>query len=129
MTVYLDNASSTVVCPEAVRKAGEIMTENYANPSSSHAFGRLAKKALEEARRRVAEAAGAEPDEIFFTSGGTESNNWAVINGALGAARRGKHIISSGAEHDSVRKSLDILESRGFEITRAAPRPDGSISP
>ena len=129
MTAYFDNASTTAVCREAADKSLEMMTDNYANPSSLHAAGRRAKEALEEARRVTAGALGAAPGELFFTSGGTESNNRAVIFGALGAARRGKHIISSKAEHDSVLKAVDLLESRGFEVTRLSPERDGSIAP
>ncbi|MGI5936984.1 MAG: cysteine desulfurase family protein [Oscillospiraceae bacterium] len=127
--IYLDNAATTRVSPEAARVALEIMTENYGNPSSSHTMGRAAKAALDNAREQVAAALGAsDPSEIFFTSGGTESDNWAILAGAESMRRRGKHVISSLAEHDAVRKALDELESRGFEVTRLAPEDDGSIS-
>jgi len=127
--IYLDNAATTRVCPEAARAALEIMTENYGNPSSSHTMGRAAKAALDKARAQVADALGAsDPGEIFFTSGGTEADNWALLAGAESMRRRGKHIISSLVEHDAVRKALDELESRGFEVTRIAPEDNGSIS-
>ncbi len=129
MEIYLDNASTTRVSPEAARAALEIMTENYGNPSSSHTMGRVAKSALDTARDQLANALGAsDPGEIFFTSGGTESDNWAILAGAESMRRRGRHIISSMAEHDAVRKAVDELESRGFEVTRLVPEDDGSIS-
>lgn len=128
MTAYLDNASTTRVCEEAARAAYETMTENYGNPSSGHNLGRAAGAALKAARQKVSSALGAEPDELFFTSGGTESDNWAVINGALHMKRRGRHIISSAAEHDAVLKSLEVLESMGFNVTRLSPGGDGSVS-
>ncbi len=127
--IYLDNAATTRVCPEAAQAAINAMTEGFGNPSSTHAPGREARNALKSARRDVAAAIGAKPEEIFFTSGGTEGDNWAIRSGAAAMVRRGKHIISSAAEHDAVRKSLDLLEREGFEVTRLAPGPDGAIAP
>lgn len=129
MAIYFDNSSTTMVCPEAIQAAVTIMSENYGNPSSTHIMGRQAKKALDNSRSVIATALGAEPGEIFFTSGGTEADNWAVRGGANYMHHKGKHIISSQAEHDAILKSLDILESEGFEVTRLKPQPDGSISP
>ena len=124
---YLDNSATTRVCPEAARAAMDAMLENYGNPSSTHTLGREAKKLLDASRRQVADALGCTAGELVFTSCGSESDNWAIINGAESMARKGKHIISSVVEHDAVRKALDELERRGFEITRLAPDGTGAI--
>lgn len=128
MTAYLDNAATTMVCPEAAEAALEIMTLNYGNPSSTHTMGRNAKKALDKARAQIANAIGAKPEEIFFTSCGSESDNWAILSGAQLGSHKGKHIISSKAEHSAVLKALDLLETRGYEVTRLIPEKDGSVS-
>lgn len=128
MTVYLDNAATTRVCQEAAQAALLMMTENYGNPSSTHTMGRIAKAALDAARKQIAGAIGAKPEEIFFTSCGSESDNWAILSGAELNHRKGRHIISSEVEHSAVLKSLDALEKRGYEVTRLKPEKDGSIS-
>ena len=128
MEHYLDNAATTKVCDEAAQAALAAMTENYGNPSSTHTKGREANRLLESARKQVSAALGCTPGELIFTSCGSESDNWAIINGAEAMKRRGKHIISSAVEHDAVRRSLDELESRGFEVTRLAPDEKGGIS-
>ncbi len=127
MKAYLDNAATTQVCPEAAAAALRVMTESYGNPSSTHAPGRAAREELKNARETVARSLGAKPEEIFFTSGGTESDNWALRMGAHHSRHKGRHILSSAAEHDAVRKSLDALEAQGYEVTRLAPRTDGAI--
>lgn len=128
MSVYLDNAATTMVCREAADIALMVMTENYGNPSSTHAMGRSAKKTLDAARQQVAAALGARPEEIFFTSCGSEGDNWALLSGAELMHRKGKHIISSCVEHSAVLKALDRLEQQGFEVTRLKPEKDGSIA-
>lgn len=128
MEVYLDNAATTMVCPEAAETALKIMTENYGNPSSTHTKGREAKASLDLARKQVASALGCTPAEVYFTSCGSEGDNWAIIRGAQYMKRAGLHVISSEVEHDAVRKSLDELEKLGFEVTRLSPESDGSIS-
>lgn len=128
MEHYLDNAATTKVCDEAAQAALAAMTENYGNPSSTHTKGREANRLLESARKQVSAALGCTPGELIFTSCGSESDNWAIINGAEAMKRKGKHIISSAVEHDAVRRSLDELESRGFEVTRLAPDEKGGIS-
>ena len=128
MEHYLDNAATTKVCDEAAEAALAAMTENYGNPSSTHTKGREANRLLEKARKQVSAALGCTPGELIFTSCGSESDNWAIINGAEAMRRRGKHIISSAVEHDAVRRSLDELESRGFEVTRLAPDEKGGVS-
>ena len=127
MEHYLDNAATTRVCPEAAQAALEAMTEIYGNPSSTHSLGRAAKKLLDRSRAQVAAALGCAPQELVFTSCGTESDNWAVLGGAEAMKRRGGHVISSAVEHDALRRSLDELESRGFEVTRLRPDKSGAI--
>ncbi|NCB50810.1 MAG: cysteine desulfurase [Clostridia bacterium] len=129
MEIYLDNAATTKVCAEAADAAYIMMTEQYGNPSSTHAKGREAKKSLDLAREQVAGALGCSPSELVFTSCGSESDNWAVIRGAEAMRRGGTHVISSAVEHDALRKSLDSLEKQGFEVTRLAPGSDGAVPP
>ena len=127
MEHYLDNAATTAVCPEAAEAAVRAMTECYGNPSSTHTKGREAAKLLAAARAQVADALGCTPGELVFTSCGSESDNWAILAGAEANRRVGRHVISSAVEHDAVRRSLDLLEQRGWEVTRLMPAPDGSI--
>ena len=127
MEHYLDNAATTKVCEEAAQAALAAMTENYGNPSSTHTKGREANRLLEAARKQVAAALCCAPGELVFTSCGSESDNWAILGGAEAMKRKGKHIISSAVEHDAVRRCLDELESRGFEVTRLAPDERGGI--
>jgi len=127
MEHYLDNSATTKVCPEAAEAALMAMTEIYGNPSSTHTKGREAKKLLDTARNQVASALGCTAQELVFTSCGSESDNWAIIYGAEYMKRKGKHIISSAVEHDAVRKALDELEGRGFEVTRLLPDSSGAI--
>lgn len=129
MEVYLDNAATTRVCPEAADIAYKMMLENYGNPSSTHTKGREAKAVLDNARKQLAAALDCAPSEVFFTSCGSEGDNWAIINGAESMRRKGMHVISSAVEHDAVRKSMDELKRRGFEVTMLSPEQDGSISP
>ena len=127
MDIYLDNAATTRVCPEAADMAYRVMTEQYGNSSSTHARGREAKKLLDAARRELALCLGCQPKELAFTSCGSEADNWALLSGAWAASARGGHVISSMAEHDAVRKSLDELERRGYEVTRLPPDPSGAV--
>lgn len=128
MHIYLDNAATTRVCPEAAEAALHMMTETYGNPSSTYRLGREAKTAVDTARKQVADALGCAPDEVYFTSCGSEGDNWALISGARLMRHQGKHIISSAVEHDAVRRSLDFLEKEGFEITRLQPDAHGGIA-
>ena len=127
MEHYLDNSATTKVCPEAAEAAMLAMTEVYGNPSSTHTKGREAKQLLDKSRKQVADALGCTAQELVFTSCGSESDNWAILNGAELMRRKGMHIISSQVEHDAVRKSLDELERRGFEVTRLKPDDTGAI--
>ena len=127
MEHYLDNSATTKVCPEAAEAAMLAMTEIYGNPSSTHTKGREARQLLDKSRKQVADALGCTVQELVFTSCGSESDNWAILNGAELMRRKGLHIISSQVEHDAVRKSLDELERRGFEVTRLKPDETGAI--
>lgn len=128
MRIYLDNAATTQVCPEAAEAALHMMTDCFGNPSSTYKLGREAKAAVDTARKQVADALGCIPDEVYFTSCGSEGDNWALISGARLMRHQGKHIISSAVEHDAVRRSLNFLEKEGFEITRLQPDTCGGIS-
>ena len=129
MEIYLDNAATTRVSPEAAEAALRAMREEYGNPGSTHAKGRSARAILDTARKQVAAPLGAKASEIVFTSGGTESDNWAIRGAAQLQKRRGKHIISSRTEHDAVRQTLQFLEKEGWEVTYLAPGPDGAVTP
>lgn len=125
--IYLDNAATTPVCTEAAQAALRLMTENFGNPSSTHALGRKARDELKNARSIIASSIGALPEEIYFTAGGTEADNWAIRAGCQLIRHKGKHIISSAAEHDAVKKALALMESQGYEVTLLSPRADGAI--
>lgn len=125
--IYLDNAATTQVCQSAADIAYKMMLTDFGNPSSTHLAGRNAKKALDTARKQVSMALGCQPNELFFTSCGSESDNWAIVRGAQAMSKKGKHVISSTVEHDAVRKSLEELERQGFEVTRLTPDEQGSI--
>lgn len=128
MLVYFDNASTTRVHERVAAVMTDVMLRDYANPSSSHAPGRRARQILEESRAAVAAALGAAPKELFFTSGGTEADNWALIGAAHLQQHKGRHILSSAAEHDAVRRPLEYLKSQGWEVTFLSPGKDGAIS-
>ncbi len=128
MTVYFDNSSTTRVCPEAADAVVRAMTESYGNPSNTHARGREAKRILEEARTQVADALGCDPAEIYFTSGGTESDNWALMAGWQLMRHRGKRIVSTAIEHDAVRNTLKKLERDGAQVVTLMPDAAGRVS-
>lgn len=126
--VYADNAGTTKMSKTAIWKMTPYLTEDFGNPSSVYALGRQAKRAVEEAREKVAAAIGASPDEIFFTGCGTEADNWAIRCGAEMNASKGKHIITSGIEHHAVDFTLEHMEKQGYEITRLPVNEYGQIS-
>ena len=118
MTIYADNAATTQLSDKAFSAMLPLMKEHYGNPSSLHHIGQKAKEYVEDCRERCARAIGAQPSEIFFTSGGSEADNQAILSAAyFGASKGKKHIISSKFEHHAVLHTLDKLKSEGFEIT------------
>ena len=117
-TVYVDNAATTRLSDTAFKAMAPFMQDIYGNPSSLHHIGQEAKEHLEDARERVASCIGALPNEIYFTSGGSEADNQAILTAAYNGAKKGKkHIISSKFEHHAVLHTLDKLKREGFEIT------------
>ena len=127
--IYLDNSATTRVYKQAAEEAYKVMTETFGNPSSLHAKGVEAEKIMEQARKDIANYIGGNPEGLYFTSGGTEANNLAVIGGALAKKRRGNKVIVSAYEHDSVIKSAKYLEEQGFSVTYLAPDKNGIINP
>ena len=125
MEVYLDNAATTRPCAEAVAAAVEAMTEKYGNPSSLHRAGLNAQLLVDDARKAIASAIGADSDNIYFTSGATESNNLALRGASAAYGRKRKRIVISAVEHASVEETAADLEKSGFEVVRVSPREDG----
>lgn len=115
--IYLDYNATTPHAPEVISTMLPYLSEHFGNPSSSHQYGRIAKEALEYARKQTASLLNCTPDEIIFTSGGTESNNHAIIGAAFSSKVRGNHIITSRIEHPAVTDVCKFLESSGFDIT------------
>ncbi|MBU1120000.1 cysteine desulfurase NifS [Patescibacteria group bacterium] len=115
--IYLDHASTTAVKPEVLETMLPYFTEKYGNPSSIYSLGRENKKAIDNAREKVAKALNAQPKEIFFTSGGSESDNWAIKGFAFANEKNGKHIITTNIEHHAVLHTCKYLEKYGFEVT------------
>ena len=113
--IYMDNAATTATRPEVLEAMLPYFTQHYGNPSSIHAFGRDARRALENARKQVAAALNCEPREVYFTAGGSESDNWA-IRCAL-QNKQGKHIITSAIEHHAVLHTCEYMEKQGYEVT------------
>ncbi len=127
--IYLDNAATTRPCPEAVEAMRLALTENWGNPSATHGPGREARLLLEESRKAVMNALKAKSGTLIFTSGGTEADNQALKCAARQARHRGKHIISSAAEHEAVLNSLQDLAAEGWDVTLLKPDETGRISP
>lgn len=129
MTIYMDNSATTPVRKEVVEEMIPYLTENFGNPSSIYDLGKTSKHAVEKARKRVAYAIGAEENEIYFTSGGTESDNWAIKGIAFANRNKGKHIITSSIEHHAVLHACKWLEGQGFEVTYLPVDKYGMVSP
>lgn len=125
--IYLDNNATTPLCREAADAMCKCLRGNFGNPSSSHPFGEKARQAVEHARKQTAGLIGARPDEIIFTSGGTEANNMAIIGTAL--KKRAGHIITSSIEHPSVTNPLKYLEGLGYRVTYLPVDRNGFVSP
>jgi cysteine desulfurase len=127
--IYLDHAATTPTHPEVVKAMLPYFTEAFGNPSSIYSYGREARKAVEEARARVAELIGARTEEIIFTSGGTEADNFAIKGVAFANEHRGNHIITSSIEHHAVLEVCKFLERRGFKITYLPVDEYGMVDP
>lgn len=115
--IYMDNAATTATRPEAVAAMLPYFTEQFGNPSSIHGVGRAARRAVENARKQVAAALGAQAREIYFTAGGSESDNWAIRCAAMAQAKKGKHIITCQIEHHAVLHTCAAMEKLGYEVT------------
>ena len=127
--VYLDNAATTKVRPEVVETMIPFFTENYGNASAIYSVGAKAKEALTDARSKVAALIGANTDEIYFTAGGSEADNWALKATAELLKDKGKHIITSKIEHHAILHTCEYLEKNGFEVTYLDVDSDGIVSP
>ncbi len=127
--IYMDNAATTAVAPEALSAMLPCFAQFYGNASSIHATGREARKKLEDARKTVANCLGAKPNEIYFTSGGTESDNWAIKGAAFANRKKGNHIITSQIEHHAVLHTCQWLEKQGFEVTYLPVDEYGLVNP
>ena len=127
--IYMDNAATTALCPEALSAMLPCFAEVFGNASSIHGEGRKARKYLEDARKTVASCIGAEPKEIYFTSGGTESDNWAVKGVSFANREKGNHIITTRIEHHAVLNACGWLEKQGFRVTYLPVDGDGIVDP
>ena len=127
MKHYLDNSATTQVSNTAAQKALDIMCNIYGNPSSLHTMGIEAEKELETARSIIAKTIGCECDELFFTSGGTEANNTAILGTVKALKRRGNKIVTSAIEHSSIMEAMAYLENEGFQVTYLTPDENGVI--
>ena len=126
--IYLDNSATTKPCAEAVEAITKALTENWGNPSALYGFGIDTAKLLRTARHTVAAAMGAEPDRVFFTSGGTEADNWALFSTVKRMGKRGKHIITTAIEHHAILNCMKDLESKGFDVTYLQPDETGTVT-
>lgn len=125
--IYLDNSATTVALPEVVEAVKETLVSVYGNPSSLHGMGIAAERILRQARQEVARLLGVEPSEIYFTSGGTEANNWALRGLAYTLKRRGRHIITTAVEHASILQACRLLEKEGFSVTYLPVDSQGAV--
>ena len=126
--IYLDNSATTKPCAEAVNAVQDAMTQSWGNPSGLYDFGIEAARKLQNARGQVAKALGAESDRVFFTSGGTEADNWAIFGTVKRMGKRGKHIITTAIEHHAILNCMKELEAQGFEVTYLQPDSLGNIT-
>lgn len=125
--IYLDNAATTKTAPEVVEAMLPYFTEMYGNPSAIYSLGSAGKKAIGEARRTIARSIGARPEEIYFTAGGTEADNWAIKAAVESYSEKGKHIITTKIEHHAVLHTCEYLEKRGWEMTYLDVDGDGIV--
>ena len=126
--IYLDNSATTKPCREAVGAMTKALTENWGNPSALYNFGIDTARQLKLARNQVAAAMGAEPDRVFFTSGGTEADNWAIFSTVRRYGKKNKHIITTAIEHHAILHCMKELENQGFEVTYLQPDKDGRVT-
>ena len=127
--IYLDNAATTKTAPEVVQAMLPYFTEHYGNASSVYSLGAASKKAINEARRTIAESIGAEPEEIYFTAGGSEADNWALKATAEAYASKGRHMITTKIEHHAILHTCEYLEKKGYEITYLEVDEYGLVKP
>ena len=127
--IYLDNAATTALRPEALKEMLPYLEENYANPSSVYDFAQKAKKALEDSRDTIAKLIGAKEKEIYFTSGGSEGDNWALLGVAEKLKDKGNHIITTKIEHHAVLHACEHLEKMGYEVTYLDVDENGLVTP
>lgn len=127
--IYFDNSATTQPCEQAVKKIEEMLTTCWGNPSSLHGLGFAAEEELNEARRAVAKSLSCTPEEVYFTSGGTESDNLAIFGAAKARQKRGTHIVTTQIEHPAVLNTMAALEKEGFTVTYLASDGEGHISP
>lgn len=128
-TIYMDHSATTYVKPEVLDTMIPFFTEHFGNPSSVYGIARHSKKAIDAARVQIATALGADPYEIYFTSGGSESDNWAIKGVALANRQRGNHIITTQIEHHAVLHTCKFLEKEGFDVTYLPVDPFGLVDP
>ena len=126
--IYLDNSATTKPCPEAVAAMTEAMTSAWGNPSALYDFGIQAARQVRAARHTLAKALGAEPDRVYFTSCGTEADNWAVYGTVRKLGKRGKHIVTTAMEHHAILNCMKDLEAQGYEVTYLQPDSLGNIT-
>lgn len=126
--IYLDNSATTKPCSEAVEAMMGAMTQGWGNPSALYGFGIEAAQNLRSARHQVAAALGAEHDRVFFTSGGTEADNWAIYGTVKRLGKRGKHIVTTAVEHHAILNCMKDLEAQGFEVTYLQPDGLGRVT-
>lgn len=129
MLHYFDHAATTPVCPEAAQAALEAMTQGFGNPSSGYPLGKAAAQRREADRAVIARALGCLPEELFFTSCGTEGDNWAISAALQYNKRNGSHIVTTAIEHSAVLEPMKLLQNQGYEVTYLKPDKTGHISP
>ena len=126
--IYFDNSATTKPCREAVEAVTQALTSGWGNPSALYTFGIEAAGQLRACRAKVASALGAEPDRVFFTSGGTEADNWAIFGTIKRMGKRGRHIVTTAVEHHAILNCMKQLEAQGFQVTYLQPDKEGNIS-
>ncbi len=126
--IYFDNSATTKPCREAVEAVTQALTSGWGNPSALYTFGIEAAGQLRACRVKVASALGAEPDRVFFTSGGTEADNWAIFGTIMRMGKRGRHIVTTAVEHHAILNCMKQLEAQGFQVTYLQPDKEGNIS-